>query len=247
MFKDKSKQVDVIGTIGVPPDSFHGEQMGYKNTDFKSFSNSLNETLDETGGEAEIIFHSPGGIVYDGYQMYNEILRQRENGADIKGLNNGLVASIASLLYAGTGKTYARNASSLMIHPVSKFVINRMDKKAVENMHEEFSVAEQTIAEEFSKLNGMPVELNKKLIEKTTWMSAKDSVDNNFTKDIIDGSPSDKKFLKNSYKSTGYFENASVNCVQTYFEEQKGISSYEDCNNTNQIINHYYGLSRKNS
>jgi ATP-dependent protease ClpP protease subunit len=93
------------------------DEIGYWGTTASQFCDEL-AALDVT--QIDVRINSPGGDVFDGCAIYNALLN---HPADVTTHNDGLAASIASLIFqAGDVRVVAR-ASQMMIHKPSALCI----------------------------------------------------------------------------------------------------------------------------
>ena len=73
----------------------------------------------DPGGSVELTFNSPGGVVIEGFALYDAIQRLRRGGSNVTTRGTGACMSMgAILLQAGDERIMDKNAM-LMIHEVS--------------------------------------------------------------------------------------------------------------------------------
>lgn len=114
------------------------------------------------GAKIQIIFNSPGGIVFDGLALYDFIIELREQGHPIETISIGRSASMAGiLLQAGTKRVVGKH-SWMLIHEISfgargktkqmeddiKFT-KRLQEKLLDILSERSNVSRDEIAEKW--------------------------------------------------------------------------------------------------
>ena len=62
------------------------------------YTGELTNCLENAVDELEIEIHSPGGSIFDGFTLYNELLGLRQRGVKVTATINTLAASMASVI-----------------------------------------------------------------------------------------------------------------------------------------------------
>lgn len=162
----------------------------------KSFSDELKRVGDVD--ELDIYINSPGGSVFDGLAIYNQILR---HGAKEKTTHiDGLAASIASIIaLSGTKIKMAANAS-FMIHDPWTFAIGTAEdlRKSAETMDK----LRDTLLDTYvSRSGGNRDSISKQMTEET-WFSAQEALDAGFITEITESKKIESAFnLVSKFKS----------------------------------------------
>lgn len=133
--------------------------------------------------EIEVYIHSPGGDVYEGVAMYNEL---KNSGKKIKTYGQGLVGSIATLLLLVADKEnrHMMPLTEFFIHNPWGFTIG--DAKEHEQQAKGLRQIEDSIAQLYFKETGGVLSLDeiKELMDKQTFISAEDAVKYGFASEI---------------------------------------------------------------
>jgi ATP-dependent Clp endopeptidase proteolytic subunit ClpP len=150
----------------------------------------------------EIEINSPGGSVFDGYTLYQEIKSLRERGVVVNATVTGMAASMASVLCCACSKVAIVPHGQMMIHEASTMVGGNADKLRKEANF--LDSASNNIAGIYAEKTGKPVEDIRAMMKKETWMNAKEAVELGFADEIFDirsNSPKsqDMKWLNNLF------------------------------------------------
>lgn len=117
----------------------------------------------------QVWINSPGGIVMDGYNIYNAILKSTTK---VDTYNVGIAASIAAVIFQAGRKRVMADYSLLMYHnPYGG------DSAELKKMRE-------SIAEMIASRTGKDKEAILKIMDRTTWLSAAESLQLGFCDEI---------------------------------------------------------------
>jgi ATP-dependent Clp endopeptidase proteolytic subunit ClpP len=145
---------DEIGFLGVSADSFMHDLAG-------------------VDGDIEMHINSPGGDVFDGIAIYNQ-LRQRAGGVSV--IVDGLAASAASFIAqaASPGQLAMAPHSQMMIHDGFGMTIGNADdmRKTAELLEK----ASDNIAGIYADRTGKPADYWRGLMRNETWLSDAEAV-----------------------------------------------------------------------
>lgn len=138
--------------------------------------------LDGMGKKAiEVWINSPGGVVMDGYSIFNAILK---SNTPVDTFNTGIAASIAGVIFMAGRKRVMADYASLMMHNPH----GTDDKKQLGAMQQ--SIA--TMLSSRSALNSVEVSY---LMEKTSWLNAAECFSKGFCTSIEATSAANKKHI----------------------------------------------------
>lgn len=159
--------------------------IGWHITD-RDFSNQLNEALD-TGEKIQIMINSPGGSVYMGWAIFNEIRHAIKEGADIETYNIGLAASMASVILTAAEKDKINVAenSMTMIHNPSGMAFGEKDKMKKET--EILGKIEDLMSAWYAKVTGTDQGYMRAVMAATTWYKPKEAKLEGLASKIVDG------------------------------------------------------------
>lgn len=104
----KKARLDIYDAIGETTDWWTGEKSGLAARDFSAALQALGDR-----DTIELHINSPGGLVYDAYQIYNELKR---HSAAIEGFIDGQAASAASIIAMACDTLTMPSNSSLWVH-----------------------------------------------------------------------------------------------------------------------------------
>lgn len=158
------------------------------------FSAQFQEAI-EKDDHIQLHINSPGGSVYMGWDMFNEIRTAVKDGIKIETFNNGLAASMASvlLLAAEPENRYMAENSMFMIHEPQGFAFGDEEK-----MKKEMALLGKIgdlMAEFYAKVSKSSKEYSRYLMKEETWLTPKESIKEGFIRrgKVVDGGkPIDK-------------------------------------------------------
>ena len=105
---------DLIGDI----DKLYGAKAVAENLKVGEFTAKADDALETL----EIEINSPGGSVLDGYRVYHSLMGMRERGVRVIATGNGIVASMASVIFMAAVERRITQGSRLMIHEAQQTV-----------------------------------------------------------------------------------------------------------------------------
>ena len=139
----------------------------------------------------EIVIHSPGGSVLDGYTLYNEIMDLRKRGVHVTATINSLAASMASVIAMAADTIQIVPNGRMMIHDVQQGVRGNADAlskaaKICDDMSAE-------IATIYAEKSGQTVDDMRTLMKAETWLSAKQALEIGLVNALVDIQPTKPK------------------------------------------------------
>jgi ATP-dependent Clp endopeptidase proteolytic subunit ClpP len=132
----------------------------------------------------EIEINSPGGSIFDGYNIYNEILSLRERGVVVTATVTGMAASMASVICMACDEVRIVPHGRMMIHEASQGVRGNSDelRKAADLL----DGISADIAQKYADRTGKTLDDIRALMKAETWMTAKEAVKMGFADAIFD-------------------------------------------------------------
>lgn len=127
----------------------------------------------------QVWINCPGGIVMDGYNIFNAILK---SNTPVDTYNIGIAASIAGVIFMAGRKRVMADYASLMIHPPQ----GGSDRKQLDTISESLV----TMLSAKSSLSNTEV---KYLMDRTSWLNSAECFAKGFCTDIEITSDSNKK------------------------------------------------------
>jgi ATP-dependent Clp endopeptidase proteolytic subunit ClpP len=148
--------------------------------DFGAIMNCAENAVDVL----DIEINSPGGSVFDGYTIYQEIKSLRDRGVVVNATITGMAASMASVICMACNNVAMVKHGRMMIHEVSKGTQGSADehRKAADLLD---SMSNE-IADIYANKTGQPPEKMRKMMKVETWMGAKDALEMKFIDEIVD-------------------------------------------------------------
>jgi len=157
---------------------------GASAADEGEYTGELTNCMDNAVDELEIVIHSPGGSVFDGYTLYNEILDMRGRGVKVTATINSLAASMASVIAMAADTIRMVPTGQMMIHDVSMGIRgNAGDLTKAAKQCDEMSAQ---IAEIYSKRTGIGIDEVRASMKEETWMTADAALATGYIDEIFD-------------------------------------------------------------
>lgn len=145
----------------------------------KTIQRNLN---DANGDDVTFRINSGGGSVFAGCDIYN-MLMDYKNKADVIIEINGLCASIAGVIAMAATKVRMSPSALFMIHNVSCNASG--DYRDMEHTAETLKKANETVANAFKLKTGMQDKEIKALMDKETWFTANEALENKIIDEIM--------------------------------------------------------------
>lgn len=143
--------------------------------------------LDHLKGLKSVRFNinSTGGDVDAGIAIYNKIRDLSSGGVNVVTRVEGAADSAASLIAQAGDRREVAVGSEIMIHCASGLLIGYYDSKELDGMKDMLDAADKRIAELLADTTGKSVQEVKRLMQKTTWMTAEQSVSDGFADEVV--------------------------------------------------------------
>ncbi|MFH1806836.1 MAG: head maturation protease, ClpP-related [Pseudomonadota bacterium] len=152
------------------------DEIGFWGVSAKDFRSQLRNV---TGGTIRLRINSPGGDVFDGIAMFNDLVAHK---ARVEVEVTGFAASAASLIaMAGDQITIADNAF-FMIHNAWTLAIG--DRNAISDVADVLGQIDGALADTYAARTGMDRSEIVEMMDDETWLSAADARENGFA-DVI--------------------------------------------------------------
>lgn len=152
-----------------------------------------------------LILNSPGGDAFEGIAIYN-LLREHPGKITVSVL--GMAASAASIIAMAGDRIEMGEASFMMIHSAAGMVMGNSQDMA--EFAELLATIDQAGAELYARRTGLPVKEVLAMMQKETWLTAKEAVAKGFADVAIAEPESDKKKASASMRSSSPALAASV-------------------------------------
>lgn len=142
----------------------------FTNTDFLNLTNEAGNQVDRL----EITINSPGGSVFDGMVIVNELKAMSAKGVHTVAIVNVLAASMGSVISASCDECQIVSNGKMMIHDVSVGV--RGTSKDLQRMADLCETLSNEIAGIYATKTGKTVAEMRAMMQEETWMDAKTCV-----------------------------------------------------------------------
>lgn len=152
------------------------DEIGYWGVTAKDFRDQLKTVT----GDFTLRINSPGGDVFDGIAIFNDILA---HPGKVKVEISGLAASIASVI-AMAGDTIEIGSNAFfMIHNAWTFAYgNRHDMEAVAGV---LGQIDEAIARTYVGRSKVGIRSIREMMDDETWLSASDAIDKGFADGLL--------------------------------------------------------------
>ena len=143
--------------------------------------------LDELAGVDSITVHinSVGGDMYAGIAIYN---RLKGLAAKVTTINDGLAASAGSLIFMAGDTRKVNSGSNLMIHGAAGFLYGYYQTQDLRAAIKQLEAHNKAGINIYAERTGRPADEIKPLVDRETWMTGQDAVDQGFADEVIEGS-----------------------------------------------------------
>lgn len=142
--------------------------------------------LDALAGRDNITVHinSVGGSLYVGAAIYN---RLKGLAAHVTTINDGLAASAGSLIFEAGDTRKVNAGSNLMIHGAAGFLYGYYQAKDLRSMVKQLDAHDRVGINIYAERTGRTKDEIKALVDRETWMTGQDAVDQGFADEVVGG------------------------------------------------------------
>jgi len=168
-----SRMVEEIGRL-------FGASASAAGANFGEIMNAAENAVDVL----EIEINSPGGSVFDGYTIYQEIKSLRDRGVVVNATVTGMAASMASVICMACDKVAIVPHGRMMIHDASNVVMGNAEE--LRKQADLLDGVSADIAGIYAEKTGKPIEDIRAMMKKETWMSSKEAVEFGFADELFD-------------------------------------------------------------
>lgn len=168
--------------------------------DAKKFYNELKNVKTPT---IRLKINSPGGDVFDGIAMYNDL---KAHSARVIVEVTGLAASAASVVAMAADEILIGKNAHIMIHDAWTMAMgNKTDLREIADLLE---TIDQGLAETYADRTGGSVKAMSALMSEETWMRGQEAVDAKFADGLIEAE--DKKTGTQAAYDVSFYRNTPV-------------------------------------
>ena len=182
------KSIRINGLIGVEK-SWDDSKIGETSASFHTLIDEAKK--DNEDKKITIFLNSPGGSVFHGMNMYNEIIRARMEGFHTTTVNMGMCASMGSIILLAGDEVQSYEASTFMMHLPRTMAFGdendlKREMKSLEVFKNVFgaSVYSKRIKKDKSEI--------EKMMSDTTWLDSKQGKEMGIYDTVISGKKVEK-------------------------------------------------------
>ena len=147
-----------------------GREKGEVSTD--KFRADLAEQSDSD--VIKIHFHTPGGDVFEGFNMYNTLMNfKAKTGKKVVGIVESLCASIGTLVLGACDEIVMNTASQLMIH--NPHTETKGDANKLRGVADHLDKIKHVLIDVWKKRTNLPEEKLWALYDSETWLNASEA------------------------------------------------------------------------
>lgn len=145
------------------------------------------DTLDYLGSVQSVRFNinSIGGSVDAGIAIYNKIRDLSAGGVEIVTRVEGAADSAASIIMQAGDRREVCIGSEVMIHCASCLLFNYYNSKDLDSIKNMLDAADERIAGLLADSTKKSAQEVKRMMQKTTWMTAQEAVENGFADEVV--------------------------------------------------------------
>ena len=166
------RMIDEIGRL-------FGAKASAEGADFGDIMNSAENAVDVL----DIEINSPGGSVFDGYTIYQEIKSLRDRGVTVNATVTGMAASMASVICMACDKISMVKHGRMMIHDASSGAVGNAE--SLRKTADLLEAISEDIAVIYSDRTGIEKEEVREMMIRETWMNAREALANGFVDDVL--------------------------------------------------------------
>ncbi len=128
--------------------------------------------------DIDIYIKSGGGSMIEGFAIYNKIEALKKEGYNIRTIANGLVGSIATVVFLAGDKRVMQSGTEFFIH--NPWANASGDAEAFAKYSKELEQAENELAEFYASKTGLKFDKVKELMKENTTLRAEETIELGF-------------------------------------------------------------------
>lgn len=171
------------------------DEIGGQFINAKAIIEQLKKFDDEQVDEIIVYINSPGGSVFEGLTIYNQLAARK----NVTTIIEGLAASMASVIALAGKKVLMRPSSLLLVH--NPWTIAIVDTEEVEKLGQDLDKVRNSILKIYGDKTGMKKEKIKELMNENRFMDADEALKKKFIDEIV--KPQDAQNYIRSFVALG--------------------------------------------
>jgi ATP-dependent Clp protease protease subunit len=166
----------------------------------------------------QVWINSPGGVVTDGYNIYNAIVKTKTK---VDTYCTGIAASISAVIFQAGRTRYMSDYGKLMFHnPFGG------DNKSLDAIRD-------SLVKMICSRSGAAEDVVAKMMNKTTWMGANEALDGGYCDEIQDtGSMNKKRSIKTLEEAKALWQESNT-VLNSLFNKENSFTMKKVCNRLN--------------
>jgi ATP-dependent Clp endopeptidase proteolytic subunit ClpP len=166
----------------------------------------------------DLYIHSPGGYIFEGLAIWNELKKLQKNGTKITSHCMGLCASMASVLLLSADVVKMAENARIMIHKPSGGSFGTAEdlRRSADLMDS----LEEDIIKVYEKRSNLPKETLVDLVAQETWIGSKNALAWGFVDEIEYGVK-----VENVLTEKGSLKDMPEDLVEMFYEDKKEIEN----------------------
>lgn len=179
---DNSAEINMYGEVvsARPTDWWTGEPIPGNFIALDEFLRDLDEL--STKDSITVHINSVGGDMYAGIAIYN---RLKGLAAKVTTINDGLAASAGSLIFMAGDTRKVNAGSNLMIHGAATLLWGYYQTQDLRSVIKQLEAHNKAGVNIYAERTGRPADEIKPLVDRETWMTGQDAVDQGFATEVI--------------------------------------------------------------
>lgn len=210
---------DSIGRMIEEIGRLFGAKAAAEGADFGTIMNAAENGVDVL----DIEINSPGGSVFDGYTIYNEIMALRDRGVTVNARITGMAASMASVIAMAATRIFIAKHGRMMIHDASGGIMGNADE--LRKQADLLDSISADIANIYADRTGKDVSDVRAMMKKETWMNAATALENKFADEIIGSTAQAEASEKNIVDENLQMQLSCANKDQAMFETRNKLTA----------------------
>ena len=180
---DEDAEITMYGEVveTVPTDFWTGEPIDGLFIVLSDFLKDLEELKDKKSITVRI--NSIGGDLFAGVSIYNR-LKELNNVTTIV---DGLAASAASIIAQAGEQRKIYESGQIMIHGAAVGLCDYYNIQQLSGIMSQLEAANESVINVYAERTGEAKTKLKHMVEKTTWMTGQDAVEQGFADEVISG------------------------------------------------------------
>lgn len=192
------------------------DEIGGQFINAKAIIEQLKKFDEEKVEEIKVFINSPGGSVFEGLTIYNQLAARK----NVTTIVEGLAASMASVIALAGSKVLMRPSSLMLVH--NPWTIAIVDTEEIQKLGQDMEKVRNSILKIYIDKTGMKEEKVKTLMNENRFMDAEEALKKGFIDGIV--KPQDAQNYVRSFVALGAGikddnQNTEENKMNKYYQQ----------------------------